>query len=511
MADGVIADDILVPGVGIRIDFVTSEATTVGQKRRICIIAVKTSSGTATANAVNLRVLGHEAVATLGGNGSLGHLCAKAIFKEHPTARVDFIAVAAPAGVAASQTVTFDDTTPVTVTKTVELDVMGRTFSLDWLPGETDTAFATRYVDVINGADGDLFVSAANGGGTLAVMTISAKHTGTVGNDVLLAVREIGGTGGAVTLGGAALASGTGTMDATSALAAIATTQYDLIVECGGNADAISSSSTGLVAKLKTHMQNHISGFGALLQQAIVGVTASLSSAKVGPATHNYELFEYVFSRSGQSLPCEWAGAEAGARSREEQIDPNVNRSNRTDMPYLATLYGPADLTTGRLTVTEEQDALVSGLSPMRYLDSGVPFISIPRTTYWQDAFSNEDRRLIYVSQVTTLIEMGKDLRAFLPARYPGAKITPDQSQGDDDAPANVVEVGDVRAAVVDRIKNVYVARGWVVKSEVDKTLADGTMSFELDSGNESKVNIVLPFKPIPPLTQFDLILKGVS
>jgi phage tail sheath gpL-like len=507
----VIADDVLVPGVGIRIDFVTSEPTTVGLKRRICLIAPMSSSGTATANQVNLRVLGHEAVATLGGNGSLGHLCAKAIFKEHPTARVDFIAVAAPSGVAASKAITFDDTTPVSATKTVEIDIMGRTFSLDWLPAETDIAFATRYVTEINGATGDLFVSAANGGGTLAAMTISAKHTGTVGNDVLLAVREIGGTGGAVTLGGPALTGGTGTTDITTALAAIATTQYDLIVVCGGNADAIAASTTGLVGKLKTHMQNHISGFGALLQQAVVGVTGSLSSAKVGPATHNYELFEYVFARDGQSLPCEWAGAEVGARSREEQIDPNVNRSNRADMPYIATLYGPANLTTGRLTFTEEQDALVSGLSPMRYLDTGVPFISIPRTTYWVDAFSNEDRRLIYVSQPTTLIEMGKDLRAFLPGRYPGAKITPDQSQGDDDAPANVVEVGDVRAAVVDRIKQVYVAQGWVVKSEVDAALANGTMSFEIDPGNDSKLNIVLPFKPIPPLTQFDLILKGMN
>lgn len=508
----VIASDVLVPGVGIRIDFVTSEPTTVGLKRRICIIAPKRSTGTAVADAVNLRVLGHEAVAGLGGNGSLGHLCAKAVFTEHPTARVDYIGVAEPgAGVAASQTVTFDDTTPVTVTKTVELDIMGRTFSLDWLPAETDIAFATRFVTEVNGADGDLFASAANGGGTLAVMTLTAKNKGTQGNDVALAVREIGGTGGTVTLGGAALASGAGTMVITAALAAIATTQYDLILICGGNADAIAASTTGLVGLLKTHMQAHISGFGALLQQAIFGCTSALASAKVGPATHNYGLFEYPSARSAQSLPCEWAGAEAGARSREEEIDPNVNRSNRADMPYLATLYGPANLTTGRLTFAEEQDALVSGLSPMRYSDSGVPYISIPRTTYWQDAFSNEDRRLVYVSQTTTLIEMGKDLRSFLPARFPNSKITPDQIQGDDDAPANVVEVGDVRAAVVDRIKQIYVTRGWIVKSEVDAALANGTMSFEIDPTNSSKLNIVLPFTPIPPLTQFDLILKGMN
>lgn len=513
MGANVVASNILYPGVALRVDFVTTDLALGNATRRACVIAAKTSSGTATANAVNSRVRGPERFAELGGNGSLGHLAAKAIFKENPSANVDFIGVAAPSGggtAAAAQTVTFDDTTPVTVAQEVTLTIMGRAITLTWAAGESDVDFATRFVTEINGRADDLFVTAANGAGTLAVMTLTAKHTGTVGNDVLISYTMTGGTGGGVTLGGAALANGAGVLDFDAALAAIATTEYDLILICCSNADVIVASTTGVVGKLKTHMQAYVSGFNALLQQAVFGVTDTLSNAKVGPATHNYGLFEYVFCRSGQSLPCEWAGAEVGARLREEKVDVNVNRANREDMPYKATLYGPANLTTGALDYDDEEEALECGLSPVRFDVSGTPRISVPRTTYWKDTYGNDDRRLVYVSQPTTLIAIAKDLRSYLPQRFPGAKITPDTTQGDDDAPPNVVTIGDVKAVVVERMYD-HIRAGNIVKSAFEAALADGTFDVSIDDSNDSKVNLKIPAKVVPPLTIFDINVMGVA
>lgn len=513
MGADVVADDILFPGVAIRVDLVTGDLAVGGGTRKACIIACKTSSGTATADTVYEGLRGPEVIATYGGNGSLGHLAAKTLFKEHQSAQVDFVAVAAPSGggaAAASQTVTFDDTTPVTVAQTVVLNIMGRDITLIWAAGETDVDFATRFVAEVNGQAADLFVTAANGGGTLAVMTLTAKHNGTHGNDVLISYTMTGGTGGSVTLGGSALAAGAGTMDIVAALDAIKSTEYDLILVCCSNADAIAASTTGVVGKVKTHINTYNVGFNTLLQQAVFGVTGSLSSAKVGPATHNFGYFEYVFCRSGRSLPCEWGGAEVGARLREEKLDVGVNRSNRQDMPYRATLYGPANLTTGKLTSDEEEEALQAGLSPIRYTISAVPLISIPRTTYWKDAYSNIDLRLVYVSQPTTIIAVAKDLRRYLPERFPGAKIVDTLALGEDDLPPNVVEIAGIKAVTIARLRE-WVKAGALDGVKVDATVKDGTLSVERDSTNDSKVNFKLPLKPVPPLTIYDINVMGVN
>jgi phage tail sheath gpL-like len=498
MGANVVASNILYPGVAVRVDLVTSDLAIGGATRKACILAAKTTAGTATVNTVYPGLRGPERFAELGGNGALGHLQAKALFKEHPAAKVDFIAVSAPSGTQAEEDITFDDTTPVTVAQTVTVNIMGRDFTLVWAAGETDTAFAARFVTEINGRADDHFVIATS---ALGVLTIKAKHNGTVGNDILISVSMSGGTGGSATAGAAALSAGTGVLDFDTALAAINTTEYDLILLCCGNTDAIAASTTGVVGKLKTHMETYISGFNALLQQAIIGVTGTLNSAKVGPATHNYGLFEYVFCRSGRSLPCEWAGAEAGARLREEQIDVNVNRTNRQDMPYKAVLYGPADLTTGALSFVDENDALESGLSPVRFNTVGTPLISIPRTTYWKDVYANEDRRLVYVSQPTTLIAIARDLRNYLPTRFPGCKITPDQTEGQDDIPPNVVTIGDVKAVIIARLLE-FVALGAIVRSRLEEAIADGTFFVEIDAK--------IPAKVVPGISIFDINVMGV-
>ncbi len=511
MAGPVVSGTVLSPGFALRVDLVTADRAAGGATRKACVIAIKGPGGTGMVHTVYASITGLDQAKTLAGTGSLGYLALKALYAEHRIADVDLVLVDEPSGGAkAAQTLTFDDTTPVTETQTLTLKIQGRTILVDWLPGVTDVDFATLVVSEIAARTEDLFVTAANGSGTLAVATVTAKNKGTQGNDVLISCTLSGGTGGSAVAGAASLAAGSGAMTLSTALAAIATTEYDLILVCGSNADATAASTTGVVGTLVTHIETHLSGFGALLQQGVIGVTGSVSSAKVGPATHNFGPLQYIHCRSGESLPCEWGGAEVGARLREEQVDVNVNRTNRKDMPYKAVLYGPSNLTTGKLTPAEEEDALHAGLSTVRFTDAGKPFVAIPRTTYWKDVDANEDRRLVYVSQVTSLYAIAKDLRSWLPERFPGSKLSPDLSEGDDDLPPNVVEESTIKENIIARLQ-LWIRNGVVIRSKLNAAIADGSFRVKVNGLNTSKLDMQIPLSIIQPLTIWDLVILGGS
>jgi phage tail sheath gpL-like len=387
--------------------------------RGLLIIAPKASSGNIVPDSeLRQGLAGPDAAGVAFGPGTPGHLAAKAIFAEYPLAQVDVIATTAPVGVAASKTITFDDTSPVTVQQTATIKIAGRTIQFQWPPGMTKIQAATAAVAAIAQQQNDLPVTAANGGGTLAIVTLSAAFAGTWGNDIAVSAALTSGAGGSMTAAADHLAAGTTEMDVATALGLVAGVEYNLIGLVTSNADAASASATSNPGKTKTKISALNNGFQSKLQQFIYAHTGALSAAKTGVASMDFGPAQYVYARNLQSLPCELMGAELGARLREESIDPDVNRTNRIDMPYRATLYVSAALTTDALSAPELEDALQSGLSAVVYTALGVPFVSIPRTTYFKDGSGNPDHRLIFVSQPTSLYAVAKDLRTYLPQRF---------------------------------------------------------------------------------------------
>jgi phage tail sheath gpL-like len=511
MAGPVVSGSTLTPGFYMRVDLVAGDAAIGSAPRRACVIAVRGSSGTAVANEVNSAVAGADAVSGLVGAGTPGHLACKALFAENRRALVDFIAVAEPSGggtAKASGTITLDDTSPVTSTRTITVYICGRKVISYWLAAQLDVDAATVLVAEINKLDADLPVVASNGGGTLAVVTLTAKVKGTWGNDVIFSVSMSGGAGGTLAASGTNLTSGVGEIDIATALSNIASTKYHLILLCTSNTDADAASSSSGPAKLKAHIALYNNGLNAKLQQGIVGITGSLSSAKTGTAYINAGFMQHVFFRAARSLGCEFGGAETGARLREESIDVNVNRTNRRDMPYLVVLYAPANITADALTDSELEDALQSGLSAGVYTDTGVCFLSIPRTTYWKDTAGNPDHRLVFVSQTTSLYAVADDLAAYLPFRFPDSKLTPDQADGDEDLPPKVVEESTIARVVIARVSQ-WSQRGVVDAAKFSKAIKDRTFFVKVDAVNPTKCNIQLPLSIIPPLTIWDVNVLG--
>jgi phage tail sheath gpL-like len=389
---------------------------------------------------------------------------------------------------------------------------MGREAAISWNAGETDIQGATKLVAAVNALGDDLPFTAANGGGTLATVTLTFRFAGAIGNDVTLFLTDKDGTGGTVTLTGATLASGTLEPTLTTVLTLISSREYDFMLPVVSNADAAAASTTSGPGRVKTHINTYGSGFGAHLQQAVVGVTGSISAVKTGAAQHNFGPMQYVFCQAGQSLGCEFSGAEVGARMREETLDPNVNRIN---VPYRALLFGARDHVADDLTAPEHEDLLQSGVTPVTYTIGNEPRPSRPITTYFKDTAGNPDARILDVGQVSGIYAVAKDLRVALPQQFPNTKLSEDLAVGDDDLPEGVTQVHEVRAFTITRLR-FFQKRGVVRGDELDKAINPppvglGTLIVRVNPSDNHQCDLVVPLAIVPILAKFSLVVQKVA
>lgn len=507
-----VAPSVRSPGLSLSVNLLAATTSPGSAALRAVILACLTASvGTITPDTQLVQGLaGPDDVSTLLGPGSPGHLCAKALFAEYGLAQVDLVAPAEAAGVAATSTITFDATSPVTVAQTVDAEIAGRVIEIVWNAGESAITGATRLVAAVNAASSDLPVLAANGGGASAVVTFTAKQKGTWGNDILVYLTVKDGAGGSVTSSGnlGSVVAGTTEASVVNALTTIAGKEYDLIINAAtGNTDNDLASATSAAGRIKTHINTYGSGANAHLQQAIFGVTGTLSAAKTGTAQHDCPEFEYIFCNKGRSLGAEWAGAEAGRILRMEAIDPAVNAINTV---FQATLYGARDLVADSLTAAQVEDALQSGITPVTYTAAAEPRVSRPITTYFKDASGNADGRILDRSGVSGVFAVAKDLRSAIPAEFPNKKLSADLEPGDDELPEGVVEVRDVKGFIISRLR-FWQKRGVVRRDKLDQVIADGTLVVRVDPSDESQCDMVVPLAIFKPLAKFSLVVQKIA
>lgn len=500
-----VAPSVRSPGLALLVNLLAGPSSPGTADYKVCLVASKSSSGTITADTqLKTAVAGPDEVKTLLGPGTPGHLASKAAFAEHGLLQMDVIAPAESAGVAATGTFTFA-AGPPTVARTVTFDIHGRQIVMTWAAGETDTQGAAKAVLAINAESDDLAVVASNVAG---VVTVTFKLKGPLGNDCLISVTVADGSGGTVTASGAALTGGTTEASIATALTTIAGKEYDLIIlAANGNADTNAASATSAPGRVKTHIEGLDQGFNAKLQQAVVGSTGTLSAVKTGTGQQNSGILEFIFVNAARGLPAEWAGAEAGARAREEDADPAANRIN---MEYQATLYPPADLEANALTEAQVEDALQTGVTAVTYTADGSPRPSRPITSYHKDTGGNPDDRLLDTSRVTGTYAVAKDLRVALPQQYPGAKLSKDLVAGDDPPPDGVVQEKHIKLFVIDRVR-FWVSEGVVNGVAFDEALETGTFICQVDTTDPSQLDIVLPLSIVPPLAKFSVVVNHIG
>lgn len=495
------------PGVGFVINLRSGPSSSASGVQRILLVSTKNASGgSATVDTVLYQsVANADAVGTLAGVGGLAHLAAKRLFQEYPTATVDCAFMAAASGNTAAGTLTFDASTPVTVDQTVTTLVAGYSFEIVWAAGETAIVAATRLVAKVTALSKFLPVTAANGGGTLAVATLTFKQKGKAGLDCTYSSTLSDGTGGSVTAAAARLTGGTTEPSIANVLLLITNRECRFILPCLSNADlATASATTANMGLLKTYIRATDTGIGALLQTAHSACTDSTTNAKVMSNQHDFEYFSHHLARGALSLPCEWAGAIVGAYARETKSDPN---HPLVKLSLTATLVGTPAIQSDGLTAAEEEDLLNSGVSYVGYDAQGLPRLARPISTYFVDSDGNPDDRILDISKVFGMIGVGSFLRTYAERTFAGKKLMPTAPSGNTPIPPGVIAVEDAKSLILGQIRSQFVTAGVVRGDKLDEVIADGSLVVQVDPQDETQLDLFLPLRIVAPLVKTSLYL----
>jgi phage tail sheath gpL-like len=299
---------------------------------------------------------------------------------------------------------------------------------------------------------------------------------------------------------------GTTEINITNALSVL-TAEYDFIVLCSSNTDMELASSSSNFFRLKSYIASHSAGTSAQLQQMVVADTNGLSAQIAMTSYVDFAQACLVVSRNSQSLACEFAGAELGARMRERQA---FSIKNRIGMRYLYNLYPSFNLNADAYDAADEENALQHGLTPVLWDKTQTPYPARPITTYFEDINDNPDDRILDVTRVDGLYDVGKDLRTYIPETFQGLSLSPDLPAGDDELPPNVVEIGTIRQFLVQRLR-VWQDKGVLRKDLLDLAVgtpqSPGTLVCQIDDVDDTQVDMLLPLAVIPVLSKFSVVI----
>lgn len=492
----------LTPGLYLKVNLIAGPAAPSIGPLRILLIAPKSSAGDLTDD-TEVRTGGGEASAGVAyGPGTPGHLAAKQIYAAEATALVDFVAPIPGAG-AAVATITLSGA--VTQNNAVEALICGRTIQVGWLIGESTSDVRDKLILAINSLDDSLPVVATSGGA--GIVTLTFKVTGRIGNDAKVKCRLLepqSGTEAVSPTGITSFTGGTTDPNVDNVLDAAQGREYHYIVPCLSNTDAETTGSSSNVERILQQIEQFNEGLNAKLQQVIYASTGSQASAEAAAIARNVGYAQHVLCVNGGSLPCEFAGAEAGDRLSAIGVDPAANRIGNQ---IGSSLYGSDDITSDKPTPAETESAIGNGVSIVSY-DAAENLIAVrPVTTFSQNPAGGPDRRLLDTQNVDAAYIVARDLRAALPAEFPNAKIQRDAAPGADPAPPGVIEERDVKAFVISRLR-IFQRNGVILQSALDEAIADGSLVVEVNDFDPTQVDILVPLQVIPPLAKFGVVVN---
>lgn len=501
-----VSPSVLTPGLYLTVDLLAGAVAPGGGVLRSVIIAPKSASGDLTVDTEVRLGAGAASASTAFGAGTPGHLAAKILYGKYPQAVVDFIAPTAGAG-----TATLDVTAAgaPTSNQTIDVDICGRTWEVTWLVGETADEAKTKIINSILQRTDDLPVTASSGGS--GIVTIDGKLDGNWGNDVLVKMKLRLAQSGTETLTGAVthtnLAGGSSDPDFTTALTYLAGEEYHLMLPCLSNTDVNNVASANNLSRIVTHIDAYNTGLNAMLQQVLAGSTSTIALAIASTASsnsiNNKEYGEIILCVNGRSLPCEFAAREVGGRLYAESLDPAANRIGE----LLDDTVGSYDKISDKPTLAESESALGGGVSIVSYSSTGAEYIVRPITTHHQDDAGGSDTRLLDVQNVSATYIVARDLRTALPQQFSGAKITEDIEAGEDPPPAGVIEERDIKAFIASRLRY-WQRRGVLTQASIDEAITDGTLIVEVNASDATQVDIVVPFKIVPPLAKMGVTVQ---
>lgn len=349
-----IPSTFLTPGAPVEFDTTTGSRGLVAITRRVALIGVKLSTGTAV-TAVPYQIFTEGAADAYFGQGSeLALMCRaalKAARKAGQSPEIWAVGMAESAGV--KTTKTFTVTGPATASGEVVIRIAGRTIHCPVVNGDSANTVAASINTAIGAyaATGDLPGTA---GVSSAVVTFTVAQKGINGEDLVVSVVSVP-TGVAVT--SAAGVTGTLASDIQASL--------DVLVDKHYHAIAIANHVSGDITELLSHTAARSNPGVKKWTFGFLAVTSTLSTATTLATAANSEYVCITVMEACPNMPGEIAAQMAVTRMAQE--DPSRTLSG-TELDLYAC---PAASVFTAGSGGEVESALAGGVTPLSVTDNG--------------------------------------------------------------------------------------------------------------------------------------------
>lgn len=428
------------------------------------LIGQKLAGGTAEVN-TRYRVTSESEADKLWGQGSMLARMFKAFKKNDKTTDLYCIALADnAAGVVATKTVTFSG--PATKAGTLVCYLGAQRITIGVAVGDTPTVIATNVKDAINALP-ELPFSAANAAG---VLTLSFKHKGEVGSTVDVRFNFYMGEqfpeGVSVVI--AEGVAGVGNPDVTTAIAALGTTQYNII----GFPYVDLANLNLMETELKKRWGPMYQIEGALVAM----MNKNFSATSTFMAGRN-SFLECIANCFGSPTPTYELAAMAAAQvALSAAIDP----ARPFQTLELAGALAPKE--EDQFDSFERDLLLKDGVATLAYSEDGKVLIERMVTTYTTNEFGAPDPSYRDINTILTLSYLRWDQRNYFLRKYPRHKLAKD---GGNYGPGQPVMTPKLYKAEL-----LVLFREWEKKAlveNVEQFLAD--LIVEIDSTDKNRIN----------------------
>jgi len=385
------------PGKYAEFNTALAVRTLPGNLQRTLIVGQRLAAGTIAANTV-VDVFSDVEAATYFGRGSIAHLMVRAALQANPYLSLQVIAVDdAGAGVLAAGTLTLVGN--ASGAGVLAVQVGGVQAQIAVAAGDTPTVMAAALKAQFD-AQPDLPLTAT---AALGVVTLTAKHKGTLGNGIRLAA-SMTAPGVAATLVGMAGGATDPAIDA--ALAVVFAGGHNIIV--------IAWNDTPNLTALRTHLD---AVSGPLEKRGCIGIaahTGTLGAATTLAPTINSGRISMLFLPGSYHERYQVAAAYGAVVAFEEDPARPLNTLGLTGIsaPPLAN----------RLSRTEQENCLYNGVTPSEVGPGEVVQIVRAITTYTKDAGGTPDISLLDLTTIRTLDYARKAWVDRISLRFPRSK-----------------------------------------------------------------------------------------
>ena len=429
---------ILVPGGRYTISDLRTGSLFTANK--VVVFGIKTVAGTLAVNTPT-RVFSPDEAASYAGRGSQAHQEVAAVFRAFRSADVTLVLMDAPAGTAATGTLTYAGT--ATTATPIILQVEDQSIVVDVAIGDDDEAIAATANAAVNEYL-DLHVTS---GVALAVQTLTARSIGAHGNQIRFRVLQ--NTPG-VTVTPAAMSAGAGDPDLAAAIAVLGGTRYKYWVLPDTAALNLTAAITELDARWTESQQ--IDGHAYIGVRDTVGNLATLG---LGEDTKHITVFGDPYVPAN---PWAWAGAVAGLRASVE--NPKLTLYG-LDIPGL---LAPDE--TEYLQPADQQTLLSSGIATFHYV-SGRPRVQRMVTLYKTNGLGQPSEIFQDAETKLTASEI-RQLQLIVLQPYIGKTLVDDIGavQYDIDTADQVIDPDGIRQVMISLNREVFQARAWTDNAE---------------------------------------------